>query len=88
MNIEHMLDAFESAVYDKAFEGTIPAWSPDREEQKLIDAARRRIKTNYTKARNRLLKALEASQPVFGECNPEPMSAEEEAYHRKQGTIT
>lgn len=57
------VDAFERAVEDKAFEGTIPVFSDDREEQQALDAAHKRIQTNYTRARNRLLALLSAATP-------------------------
>lgn len=55
------VDAFERAVADKAFEGAIPLFSDDREEQQALDAEHRRIRTNYTRARNRLLALLSAA---------------------------
>jgi hypothetical protein len=57
---EKMVAAFEAAVKEHAFIGTIPLYHHDPDEQRAIDAERRRITTNYTKTRNRLLKVLEA----------------------------
>jgi hypothetical protein len=61
VKIEQAIDAFERAVNDAFEEGAIPLYSDDREEQRMINAARRRIRSNYTRARNRLLKMLEAT---------------------------
>lgn len=55
---EKLIDQFERAVEEQAFLGTIPVYSHDREEQQAIDATRKHIKANYTRARNRLLKEL------------------------------
>ncbi len=59
---ERLVAAFEDAVNDHVFLGTIPDFSPDPEEQQAIDRERRRIQTNYTRTRNRLIKALEIDQ--------------------------
>jgi len=48
--------AFEKAVDEMAFIGTIPVYSDDPEEQVLITQARKRLKTNYTRTKNRLWK--------------------------------
>lgn len=53
-----LLAQFERAVIDHGDLGTIPLFSPDAQEQRHINATRRNIKAQYTKARNRLLKAL------------------------------
>jgi hypothetical protein len=85
---EKLIAQFEVAASDHDNLGAIPTYSGDPEEQRLIDRERKRIKGNYTRARNRLLRALEADEPLEGPTNPEPMSAEEEAFHRSKGTIT
>ena len=59
---ERLVAQFEAAVVDHAFIGTIPEFSDDPEEQMLIDRERRRLTTNLTKTRNRLIKALETDQ--------------------------
>jgi hypothetical protein len=58
---EKLIDQFQSAVADYEQLGSIPVSSPDREEQARIDKERSRIAGNYTRAYNRLLKALETN---------------------------
>ena len=48
----------EVAATEMAFIGTIPVFSDDPDEQRAINAERRRLNTNLTRARNALLRAL------------------------------
>lgn len=59
---ERLVAQFEAAVAEHEELGAIPMFSDNADEQKRIDAERRRIKTAYTSTRNRLLKALENDQ--------------------------
>lgn len=56
---ERLIAQFEAAADDYANLGSIPVYGQDREEQEVLDRERTRIKTAYTKTRNRLLKAME-----------------------------
>lgn len=51
------IDAFKAAVEELAFLGTIPEYSDDKEEMAAITQARARIKRNYTRSHNALLRA-------------------------------
>lgn len=51
--------AFEIAVTDRAFLGTIPLHCDDPEEQELADATRLIIEHNYVKARAKLERLME-----------------------------
>ena len=62
MKPEALVDAFEKAVEEFAFIGTIPGYSEDMEEQRAMDAERATLRRNRTRARNQLLKALESAQ--------------------------
>jgi len=55
---------FERAVEEHAFIGTIPLYSEDDDEQRRINAERRRLTTNLTKTRNNLLREL-GREPKF-----------------------
>ena len=56
--IERLVDAFENAVIGMEGLGAIPVFSDDPDEMRAVTAERRRIKANYTRAKNRLLEAL------------------------------
>jgi hypothetical protein len=51
------LERFERAALDRGDPGAIPVFGQDAEEQTPIDAARRRINTEYGQARAALVKA-------------------------------
>lgn len=53
-----LVHRFCNATHDMAFLGTIPLFSDDPDEQLAINAERRRIHTNFTRAENALIKAL------------------------------
>jgi hypothetical protein len=55
---------FERAVAEHEFIGTIPLYSEDADEQRRINAERRRLVSNLTKTRNNLLREL-AREPKF-----------------------
>ena len=50
------LDRYTSAISDYNDLGSIPIFGQDAEEQAAIDAARKRIKTAFTKTRNHVIK--------------------------------
>ena len=60
---ESLIYRFAVATTDMAFIGTIPMFSDDPDEQRAINAERRRIERNLTRTRNALLNAL-----TKGEC--------------------
>lgn len=53
------IHAFEKAVENKAFVGTIPLHCDDEEEQRIADCQRLIIQHNYIKARAKLERLLE-----------------------------
>lgn len=57
--IKSAINAFERAVEDRAFLGTIPVHCDDEEEQELADARRTIIEHNYVKARAKLERLME-----------------------------
>lgn len=57
--VTRAIRAFEKAVEDKAFVGTIPLHSDDEEEQKEADIMRAVIQNNYIKARAKLERLME-----------------------------
>lgn len=57
--VKRAIAAFEKAVEDRVFLGTIPLHCEDREEQELADFERTAIEHNYIKARARLERLLE-----------------------------
>lgn len=59
-----LIQQFERAVEEYAFIGTIPLYSDDDDEQRRINAERRRLTSNLTKTRNNLLREL-AREPKF-----------------------
>ena len=50
------LERYTVAVSDYNDLGSIPVFGQDAEEQAAIDAARKRIKTAFTRTRNHLIK--------------------------------
>lgn len=59
IKVTRAINAFESAVNDRAFIGTIPLHCDDREEQEHADSSRLIIEHNYVKARAKLERLLE-----------------------------
>lgn len=57
--INRAINRFERAVERKTFDGTIPLYSDDMEEQAQLDAAHLYIKREYSMARTRLQSLLE-----------------------------
>lgn len=57
--VKRAIKAFEKAVEDRAFLGTIPLHCDDEEEQEMADAARLLIEHNYIKARAKLERLME-----------------------------
>ena len=57
--VKRAITAFERAVEDKVFLGTIPLYCDDREEQELADNERLAIEHNYVKARAKLERLME-----------------------------
>lgn len=57
--VKRAIAAFEKAVEDRAFVGTIPLHCDDREEQARADYARAAIEHNYIKARAKLERLME-----------------------------
>lgn len=57
--VKRAIKAFEKAVEDRAFIGTIPLHCDDREEQARADYARVTILHNYIKARSKLERLME-----------------------------
>jgi len=57
--VRRAINAFEQAVADRTFIGTIPLYFDDEEEQKEADATRLAIEHNYVKARAKLERLLE-----------------------------
>lgn len=58
---ERLLDRFEVVASNHDALGSIPVFSDDAEEQRLINFTRRSYKSAYTRTRNRLLKLLETA---------------------------
>jgi len=59
-----LIQQFQRAVEEHAFIDTIPLYSEDDDEQRRINAERRRLTTNLTKTRNNLLREL-GREPKF-----------------------
>lgn len=57
--VKRAIAAFEKAVENRAFIGTIPLHCDDEEEQQQADAARLIIEHNYVKARAKLERLME-----------------------------
>lgn len=57
--VRDAIRAFEKAVTDKAFEGTIPYTSDDPEEQEALENTHLAIEHNYVKARAKLERLME-----------------------------
>lgn len=57
--VTRAIRAFEKAVEDRAFVGTIPLHCDDEEEQLAADYQRLIIQHNYIKARTKLERLLE-----------------------------
>ena len=53
---ERALQSFEKAVREHSELGSIPLIGGDEREQKAINAERKRIKSNYTRSRRRVLR--------------------------------
>lgn len=58
-NVRRAIKAFEKAVEDKVFLGTIPLFCDDREEQERANYERTAIEHNYVKARAKLERLME-----------------------------
>lgn len=57
--VTRAIKAFEKAVENRAFKGTIPLHCDDEEEQRLADDIRLKIEHNYVKARAKLERLME-----------------------------
>jgi len=53
-----LVKEFEDAVRGRAFEGTVPYFSGNREEQQIFDLQHAYIQGRYKRAKNLLLKHL------------------------------
>lgn len=59
VKVNRAIKAFERAVENRAFDGTIPHTSDDPEEQAELDAVHLALEHNYIKARAKLERLME-----------------------------